>query len=78
MLFKSQVMGSIDYVSHQHIHELRLNDTVFEEFGSNVCENRLIDFCEKPLLWYLLLKFCKQISSILDFAMDSHKHCNLE
>jgi hypothetical protein len=78
MWFKSQVKGSTDFVSHQHIHDLRLDDTVFEEFGSNVCKNRLIVFCKKPLFWYLLLKFCKQISSILDFTMDLLEHYNLE
>src|SRR5688572_3781794 len=78
VLFKSQVMGSTGFVSYQHIHDQRLDNTVFEEFGSNVCKNRLIDFCEKPLFWYLLLKFCKQISSILDFVKDSLKHYNLE
>ena len=50
MLFKSQVMGSTDFVSHQHIHDLILDNIVFEEFESNVCKSKSIDFCEKPLL----------------------------
>src|ERR1044071_5788211 len=65
-------------MSYQHIHDLRLDDTIFEEFGSNVSESKSIDFFEKSLLWYLIRKFCKQISSTLDSEKGSRKYCNSE